>query len=199
MNGGGRESVYPSMSDQTWEWEDMLSGQIWNLIAKSVFVPVVEVCVVFQCCMWNWLVDARISRLYVDSYAVCVVCTAVCASLWVASVCVAVHVVETWKCMIRAGNNLFCLIRHVSDFSQFCPDIHHEWSDILSCIHIKLSTLYFLHKFRPDVKSDKIPLSTDITMICSNNVWCQTVIVNPDVVKECEWYMEIHVMNGRLW
>ena len=54
----------------------------------------------------------------------------------------------------RAWNNLFCLIGHVSDFSWFCSDIHQEWSDISSYMHVKLSTLHFLHKFCPDMKSN---------------------------------------------
>ena len=35
--GGGGERLCLGMSRQTWEWEDMLSGQIWNFIANSAF------------------------------------------------------------------------------------------------------------------------------------------------------------------
>ena len=48
--------------------------------------------------------------------------------------------------MIRAGNNLFCLMGQVSDFFQFWSHIHQELSDISSCMHVKLSALHLLHQ-----------------------------------------------------
>ena len=52
--GGGGERRREIMSGQTWEWEDMLSGQIWNLIANSDAIPLYRNPLAANHGFWTW-------------------------------------------------------------------------------------------------------------------------------------------------